>query len=79
MTQEELQNLAIQEADKILKAQGLPTYRVLEERLFMALTACHELFMALTACHESVDMGKMLVKRLTQAEKEIKRLKEKKA
>ena len=69
MTQEELQNLAIEEADKILKAQGLPAYRVLEERLFMALTACHD----------SVEMGKTLVHRLTQAEKEIKRLKEKKA
>ena len=69
MTQEELQNLAIEEADKILKAQGLPAYRVLEERLFMALTACHD----------SVEMGKTLVRRLTQAEKEIKRLKEKKA
>lgn len=69
MTQEELQNLAIQEADKILKAQGLPAYRVLEERLFMALTACHD----------SVEMGKTLVRRLTQAEKEIKRLKEKKS
>ena len=69
MTQEELQNLAIEEADKILKAQGLPAYRVLEERLFMALTACHD----------SVEMGKALVRRLTQAEKEIKRLKEKKA
>ena len=68
MTQEELQNLAIEEADKILKAQGLPAYRVLEERLFMALTACHD----------SVEMGKTLVRRLTQAEKEIKRLKEKK-
>ena len=68
MTQEELQAIAIEEADKILTAQGLPAYHVLEERLFMALTACHE----------SVDMGKMLVKRLTQAEKEIKRLKEKK-
>lgn len=67
MTREELQNLAIQEADKILKAQGLPAYRVLEERLFMALTACHD----------SVEMGKTLVRRLTQAEKEIKRLKEK--
>ena len=64
MTQEELQNLAIQEADKILKAQGLPAYRVLEERLFMALTACHE----------SVDMGKTLVKRLTKAEQTIKKL-----
>lgn len=39
MTQEELQNLAIQEADKILTSQGLPTYTQLEERLFMALTA----------------------------------------
>lgn len=69
MTQEELQNLAIQEADKILTSQGLPTYTQLEERLFMALTACHD----------SVEMGKTLVRRLTQAEKEIKRLKEKKA
>ena len=50
MTREELQNLAIQEADKILKAQGLPAYRVLEERLFMALTACLD----------SVEMGKTL-------------------
>ena len=69
MTREELQHLAIQEADKILTSQGLPAYRVLEERLFMALTACHD----------SVEMGKTLVRRLTQAEKEIKRLKEKKA
>ena len=68
MTQEELQNLAIEEADKILKAQGLPAYRVLEERLFMALTACHE----------SVEIGKTLVKRLAKAEQEIKRLKAKK-
>ena len=64
MTQEELQNLAIQEVDKILKAQGLPAYRVLEERLFMALTACHD----------SVESGKTLVRRLTKAEQEIKRL-----
>ena len=64
MTKEELQNLAIQEADKILKAQGLPTYRVLEERLFMALTACAE----------SVDMGKILVRRLETAERTIKKL-----
>ena len=64
MTQGELQNLAIQEVDKILKAQGLPAYRVLEERLFMALTACHD----------SVEMGKTLVRRLTKAEQEIKRL-----
>ena len=64
MTREELQNLAIEEANKILKAQGLPAYRVLEERLFMALTACHD----------SVEMGKTLVRRLTKAEQEIKRL-----
>ena len=69
MTQEELQTIAVEEANKILKAQGLPAYRVLEERLFMALTACHD----------SVEMGKTLVRRLTQAEKEIKRLKEKKS
>ena len=69
MTQEELQAIAVEEANKILTSQGLPTYRVLEERLFMALTACHD----------SVEMGKTLVRRLTQAEKEIKRLKEKKA
>ena len=69
MPQGELQAIAVEEADKILKAQGLPAYRVLEERLFMALTACHD----------SVEMGKTLVRRLTQAEKEIKRLKEKKA
>ena len=67
MTQEELQAIAIQEADKILKAQNLPAYRVLEERLFMALTACHD----------SVEIGKTLVKRLTRAEQEIKRLKSK--
>ena len=69
MTQEELQNLAIQEVDKILKAQGLPAYTQLEDKLFAALTACHD----------SVEMGKTLVRRLTQAEKEIKRLKEKKS
>ena len=69
MTQEELQTIAVEEANKILTSQGLPTYTQLEDKLFAALTACHE----------SVDMGKMLVKRLTQAEKEIKRLKEKKA
>lgn len=69
MTREELQAIAVEEADKILKAQGLPTYTQLEDKLFAALTACHE----------SVDMGKMLVKRLTQAEKEIKRLKGKKS
>ena len=69
MTQGELQNLAIQEADKILKAQGLPAYTQLEDKLFAALTACHD----------SVEMGKTLVRRLTQAEKEIKRLKEKKS
>ena len=68
MTQEELQTIAVEEANKILTSQGLPTYTQLEDKLFAALTACHE----------SVDMGKMLVKRLTQAEKEIKRLKEKK-
>ena len=68
MTQEELQKIAVEEANKILTSQGLPTYTQLEDKLFAALTACHE----------SVDMGKMLVKRLTQAEKEIKRLKEKK-
>lgn len=69
MTQEELQTIAVEEANKILTSQGLPTYTQLEDKLFAALTACHE----------SVDMGKMLVKRLTQAEKEIKRLKEKKS
>ena len=69
MTQEELQAIAVEEANKILTSQGLPTYTQLEDKLFAALTACHE----------SVDMGKMLVKRLTQAEKEIKRLKEKKS
>ena len=69
MTREELQNLAIQEADKILTSQGLPTYTQLEDKLFAALTACHD----------SVEMGKTLVRRLTQAEKEIKRLKEKKS
>ena len=68
MTQEELQKIAVEEANKILTSQGLPTYTQLEDKLFAALTACHE----------SVDMGKMLVKRLTQAEKEIKKLKEKK-
>ena len=69
MTQEELQTIAVEEANKILTSQGLPTYTQLEDKLFAALTACHE----------SVDMGKMLVKRLTQAEKEIKRLKGKKS
>ena len=64
MTQGELQAIAVEEADKILKAQGLPAYRVLEERLFMALTACHD----------SVEIGKTLVRRLTKAEQEIKRL-----
>ena len=68
MTREELQAVAVEEANKILTSQGLPTYTQLEDKLFAALTACHE----------SVDMGKMLVKRLTQAEKEIKKLKEKK-
>lgn len=68
MTQEELQNIAVERVNELLTAQGLPTYTQLEDKLFAALTACHE----------SVDMGKMLVKRLTQAEKEIKRLKEKK-
>ncbi len=70
MTQEEtVQTLTIERVNKILTSQGLPTYTQLEDKLFAALTACHE----------SVDMGKMLVKRLTQAEKEIKRLKEKKS
>lgn len=69
MTREELQAIAVEEANKILTSQGLPTYTQLEDKLFAALTACHE----------SVDMGKMLVKRLTQAEKEIKRLKGKKS
>ena len=68
MTQEELQKIAVERVNELLTAQGLPTYTQLEDKLFAALTACHE----------SVDMGKMLVKRLTQAEKEIKRLKEKK-
>ena len=68
MTQEELQNIAVERVNELLTAQGLPTYTQLEDKLFAALTACHE----------SVDTGKMLVKRLTQAEKEIKRLKEKK-
>ena len=68
MTQEELQKIAVERVNELLTAQGLPTYTQLEDKLFAALTACQE----------SVDMGKMLVKRLTQAEKEIKRLKEKK-
>ena len=69
MTQEELQKIAVERVNELLAAQGLPTYSQLEDKLFAALTACHE----------SVDMGKMLVKRLTQAEKEIKRLKGKKS
>ena len=69
MTQEELQKIAVERVNDLLAAQGLPTYTQLEDKLFAALTACHE----------SVDMGKMLVKRLTQAEKEIKRLKGKKS
>ena len=69
MTQEELQKIAVERVNELLAAQGLPTYTQLEDKLFAALTACHE----------SVDMGKMLVKRLTQAEKEIKRLKGKKS
>ena len=69
MTQEELQAIAVEEADKILTSQGLPIYTQLEDKLFAALTACHD----------SVEMGKTLVRRLTQAEKEIKRLKEIKA
>ena len=64
MTQEELQAIAVEEANKILTSQGLPTYTHLEERLFMALTACHD----------SVEIGKTLVRRLTKAEQEIKRL-----
>ena len=69
MTQEELQKIAVERVNELLAAQGLPTYTQLEDKLFAALTACHE----------SVDMGKMLVKRLIQAEKEIKRLKGKKS
>ena len=69
MIQEELQKITVERVNGLLTAQGLPTYTQLEDKLFAALTACHE----------SVDMGKMLVKRLTQAEKEIKRLKEKKS
>ena len=79
MIQEELQKITVERVNGLLTAQGLPTYTQLEDKLFAALTTCHELFAALTACHESVDIGKMLVKRLTQAEKEIKRLKEKKS
>ena len=67
MTQEELQNIAVERVNELLTAQGLPTYTQLEDKLFAALTACHE----------SVDMGKMLVKRLTQAENKIKALKAK--
>ena len=69
MIQEELQKITVERVNGLLTAQGLPTYTQLEDKLFAALTACHE----------SVDIGKMLVKRLTQAEKEIKRLKEKKS
>ena len=69
MIQEELQKITVERVNGLLTAQGLPTYTQLEDKLFAALTACHE----------SVDMGKMLVKRLTRAEKEIKRLKEKKS
>ena len=69
MPQGELQAIAVEEADKILTSQGLPTYTQLEDKLLAALTACHD----------SVEMGKTLVRRLTQAEKEIKRQKEKKA
>ena len=69
MIQEELQKITVERVNELLTAQGLPTYSQLEDKLFAALTACHE----------SVDMGKMLVKRLTRAEKEIKRLKEKKS
>ena len=67
MTQEELQKIAVERVNALLTAQGLPTYTQLEDKLFAALTACHE----------SVDMGKMLVKRLTQAENKIKALKAK--
>ena len=69
MTREELQKIAVERVNELLTAQGLPTYSQLEDKLFAALTACHD----------SVEMGKTLVRRLTQAEKEIKRLKEKKA
>lgn len=67
MTQEELQKIAVERVNELLTAQGLPTYTQLEDKLFAALTACHE----------SVDMGKMLVKRLTKAEQTIKKLKAK--
>ena len=67
MTREELQKIAVERVNELLTAQGLPTYSQLEDKLFAALTACHE----------SVDMGKMLVKRLTQAENKIKALKAK--
>ena len=64
MTREELQAVAVEEANKILTSQGLPTYTHLEDKLFAALTACHD----------SVEIGKTLVKRLAKAEQEIKRL-----
>ena len=64
MTREELQAVAVEEANKILTSQGLPTYTQLEDKLFAALTACHD----------SVEIGKTLVKRLAKAEQEIKRL-----
>ena len=67
MPREELQKIAVERVNELLTAQGLPTYTQLEDKLFAALTACHE----------SVDMGKMLVKRLTQAENKIKALKAK--